>query len=198
MCVRVWGLRRERRVRTLCNCNSRITLKVYQSQQSRMIGRITKCQRTSEKHFSIFVIFIRLASNDVDDGESAMQWETSWGSTESSSGHDATQQPVTRLHWGETSPSLSSGFSNWFLYRAVYACIESFTDLVSLLSDIWLLCLLFKINTMINIVCGTSMPAKNYTGLNMIGDWSDKRITLIVCWHTSNIKHQTATDHNII
>ena len=59
----------------------------------------------------------RLASNDVDDGESAMQWKTSWGSTESSSGHDATQQPVTRLHWGETSPSLSSGFSNWFLHR---------------------------------------------------------------------------------
>ena len=59
----------------------------------------------------------RLASNDVDDEESAMQWETSWGSTESSSGHDATQQPVTRLHWGETSPSLSSGFSNWFLHR---------------------------------------------------------------------------------
>ena len=81
---------------------------------------------------------------------------------------------------------------------ATLACRESFTDLVSLLSDIWLLCLLFKINTMINIVCGTSMPAKNYTGLNMIGDWSDKRITLIVCWHTSNIKHQTATDHNII
>lgn len=59
----------------------------------------------------------RLAPNDVDDGESAMQWKTSWGSTESSSGHDATQQPVTRLHWGETSPSLSSGFSNWFLHR---------------------------------------------------------------------------------
>ena len=47
----------------------------------------------------------------------AVQWKTSWGSTESSSGHDATQQPVTRLHWGETSPSLSSGFSNWFLHR---------------------------------------------------------------------------------
>ena len=100
----------------------------------------------------------------------------------------------TRLYKIELTSSIILNWWHW----PVYACIESFTDLVSLLSDIWLLCLLFKINTMINIVCGTSMPAKNYTWLNMIGDWSDKRITLIVCWHTSNIKHQTATDHNII